>query len=97
MIESSLRRLIDLLESSRGMLSIQDLARELDLSPGRVEGMVEFWIRKGRIQIVSGQPDCAACGIKGECSLAVDLPRVYELVHPDHPEVIRDKTPPCTC
>lgn len=79
MSQTALRRFLSLFEESSGALSVRDLAQELGVSPERVEGMVDFWVRKGRIRVSSSLVDCGSCGERGTCPLAFGLPRTYEL------------------
>jgi hypothetical protein len=87
MTASTLGRLLSLFENSPGSLSIASLARELDISPGRVEEMVEFWIRKGRIKASSQLTDCGTCSVQGGCPFILEMPRTFEIVKggADHP------------
>jgi hypothetical protein len=45
-----LNAVLKAVQQSQGPLRIQELSRELNIDPGALEGMLEFWIRKGRIQ-----------------------------------------------
>lgn len=80
MSQSTLRRLLSLLEESSGALSVPYLAGELEVTPGRVEGLVDFWVRKGKIRVSSPGNGCGSCGISRDCPLIINLPRTYELV-----------------
>lgn len=80
---TKLRQCIEILEEAQGALTVQDLAAELDVTPERAEGLVDFWIRKGRIVIISDQNKCGSCGIRGECPLLTTLPVKYELADVD--------------
>ena len=80
MTTSKLSRLITLLEKSSGALSIRELARELELSQERVESMMDYWVRKGKIRVSAKLAECGSCGGKGDCPFVLELPRVYELV-----------------
>lgn len=80
MAASTLGRLLSLFENSQGSLSIASLARELDISPGRVEELVEFWIRKGRIKASSQLTECGNCSVQGGCPFILEMPRTFELV-----------------
>jgi len=79
MTTSTLSKLIILFEDTPGTLSITSLARELDVSPGRAEEMVEFWIRKGRIKASSHLTECGTCSVQGDCPFVLEMPRTYEL------------------
>ena len=59
---------------------------ELDVTPERAEGMVDFWIRKGQIRKLDKTTGCANCSLKGSCPQIYDLPKVYEMVGTDETE-----------
>jgi hypothetical protein len=80
MSETSLRRLLNLFEESQGVLSIPYLAGRLDVTPERVASLIDFWIRKGKLQISDSGSDCGHCSFEGDCHLVPTFPRFYELV-----------------
>jgi hypothetical protein len=81
MANPSLQQVLDYFMRSSGAVSIALLARELDLSPGLVESMVDFWVRKGRIQRLDpGGRECGGCSRKGSCPLIAELPVCYRVV-----------------
>ncbi|MET0067345.1 MAG: FeoC-like transcriptional regulator [Candidatus Thiodiazotropha sp.] len=43
----------------RGEASLADIALHMDADPGAVRGMLEQWVRKGRVEVVKAK---AACG-----------------------------------
>ena len=54
------------IEKSKGSVSLQELSRRLNIDPGVLDGMLEHWVRKGRLQkAVAGYAanceDTAAC------------------------------------
>ncbi len=77
---SILSKLLTLIEESSGAYSIQGLARELDVSPAHVESMLEYWIRKGKIQSSKNLTECGSCSTKGNCPFVLEMPRTFELV-----------------
>lgn len=81
MATSTLRKLLTLIEDSSGAYSIQALARELDVTPARVEGMLEYWIRKGKINPSTNLTECGSCSAQGDCPFVLEMPRTYELVN----------------
>lgn len=80
MTTTTLRRLLTVFEESSGAQSIQSLASILDLRPERVESMVDFWVRKGRIRVLISPSDCGSCSALGDCPFILEMPRTYELV-----------------
>lgn len=80
MSQSTLSRLLTLFEESSGALSVRFLAQELGVTSERLEGMVDFWVRKGKIRVSAALTDCGSCGENGDCPLILTMPRTYELV-----------------
>ena len=78
--KSKLGQLLDYFAGSPGGLSLPELSREMGISLGQIEGMVEFWVRKGRIRISPEEVDCGTCGKDLNCPFVMDGPRYYELV-----------------
>ena len=65
-----------------GPVDIQTLSRELQIEPGALAGMLDFWVRKGRVRrIESGESQCARCtlfcGYNAGCPLPVQPPVTY--------------------
>jgi hypothetical protein len=79
---TQLRQLMDLFEKAEGPLTLSNLAADLGVSRERVEGLVDFWLRKGRLKVNINLADCGSCGIRGECTLLLDQPVMYELADP---------------
>jgi hypothetical protein len=91
---SQLRQVLDRFADQSTPISIKQMARQMDLDPGVLGGMIDYWVRKGKLREVSTTGDnCTTCGVKGACPFVVAMPRSYELVRPDEDEI----TPPCTC
>jgi hypothetical protein len=79
MSQSPLRQLLSLFENSSGALTVRFLAQELEVAPERVEGMVDFWVQKGKIRVSSSSSDCGSCGAQAACPLILNLPKTYVL------------------
>ena len=95
MTTSKLSRLLTLFEGSSGAITIRELARELDISQGRVESMMEYWIRKGKINKSTSQTECGSCSELGDCPFILEMPRTYELVTEGVGEMIEIVQPAC--
>jgi hypothetical protein len=81
---STLRQVLTIFEQADGALSLAHVARELGISTARLEGMLQYWVRKGRIrEVAASSSGCPSCGIKGECPFVMALPRSYELAADD--------------
>lgn len=78
-----LQLILQEIESAGGTVNLADLSRKLDVDPGALAGMLEFWVRKGRLRSSSqGGKFCstsAACG--GSCGGAQGCPFVIQMPH----------------
>jgi hypothetical protein len=91
-VATTLRQVLQAFEETRAPRTLTQLARELDLSPGMLEGMIDHWVRKGRLRETgSGQP-CTTCGDHGRCPFVARMPRSFELAPGDDAP-----PPPCHC
>lgn len=82
-----LHRVLEAVEASSGGTDLRTLSRELGIERSALEGMIEFWVRKGRLvdfrDDVGGQDaegdTCAECGPScygaGTCPFVVAAPR----------------------
>lgn len=83
MQQSTLRQVLTIFETATGPLSLPQIARELDVSPERLDGMIQHWVRKGKIRASSSLTECGSCGHGGACAFVMALPRSYEVVSKD--------------
>jgi hypothetical protein len=83
MSASTLTQVLTIFEQADGPLSLANVAHALDVSQARLEGMIQYWVRKGRIRETAAAKECGSCGIKGECPFVMEMPRSYELASPD--------------
>lgn len=60
-------------------LSLAQMARHLNVQPSALEGMIEFWVRKGKLRLAS-YSSCGDCGSSHHCPVGVNLPKRYERV-----------------
>lgn len=92
---SQLRAVLDRFADQSTPVSLNQMAREMALEPGVLHGMIDYWVRKGKLREVnSGGEACTTCGIKGACPFVIALPRYYELVQDG--DTSQD-LPPCAC
>ncbi len=83
-------RILHVVEAAQGPLDLNELSRRLGVERSALDGMIQFWVRKGRLiddAVVAGQGAavCAshACG-RGcpgpqHCSFALKTPRTITL------------------
>jgi hypothetical protein len=77
---STLKQVLTLFEGTSRCMSLSEMARELGIEQGMLEGMIAHWIRKGKLR-EAGNPAsrCTACAGKAGCPFVVTLPRRYEI------------------
>ena len=92
---SKLSNLLTKIEESSGAFSIQALARELDLTPERVKSMLEYWVRKGKIESPTNLTECRSCSAQGVCPFVLEMPRTYELVIEGAEDLVEVIQPAC--
>ncbi len=80
---SKLSQLLTIFKGSQQPLTISMLAEKLESTPAAIEGMLDHWLRKGKLHLTSGHQECGACSKNGDCAYLIDLPRTYELATPD--------------
>jgi hypothetical protein len=101
MAVSTLGKILTIFEKARNPLSMQAVARELQISPARLEGMIQYWVGKGRIREAVLPNECGTCGKNEHCPFIIELPRSYELTPSDDSNPIEISTPPygpgCSC
>jgi hypothetical protein len=70
---SMLKQVLEEFEKSDGVLSLEEMAARLGVERSALEGMIEFWVRKGRLrQVGPDGGDCARCA---GCYLASNVER----------------------
>ncbi|GAB4477992.1 MAG: hypothetical protein Kow00124_21870 [Anaerolineae bacterium] len=82
-----LRRVLTALEEAQGPVSLAALSRQLEVEPSALEGMIDFWVRKGRLRLtgatVCSSAGCGACPAEGSavhCPALLVAPRRYEVI-----------------
>jgi hypothetical protein len=81
MRQSTLSQVLTAFEDNREPLTMKQIAGRLGISIPRLEGMIQYWVRKGKLRETINLSDCGTCGRgPGDCPFTVELPRTYELV-----------------
>jgi len=78
-------------------VSLADLSRKLEIERGALEGMLAYWVRKGRLRDADG-PVESGCGSNGansisgvcgstctgvtNCAFVARMPKMYSLAQP---------------
>jgi hypothetical protein len=63
-----LRQVLRELESAEGPVNLNDLGRKLGVERGALEGMIAFWVRKGRLKDDYATATMGACA-RGDCAV----------------------------
>lgn len=74
-----LQRILRELESAKGAANLNELSRKLDVEQSALEGMVQFWVRKGRLMdedaaALNARAFCASRSCGATCMGAVNCP-----------------------
>ena len=85
---TTLRQVLHAFEATAQPLSLSQMAQQLDLPPSMLEGMIAYWVRKGKIREVGGAAPCGSCSKSSGCHYMPEIPRSYELVRPDDPLIV---------
>ena len=85
MSQSTLRQVLTVFENADGPLSLTRIAHELEVSVPRLEGMIRYWVRKGKLRESASPTNCGTCGSQEGCPFVYDLPRSYELASGPQP------------
>ncbi|MBN1680132.1 MAG: hypothetical protein JW966_07560 [Anaerolineae bacterium] len=93
---ATLRDVLHTFETRRGPLSLNQMARQLDMTPAMLESMLDYWVRKGKLREINDEtPPCSACGHATGCPFVMKMPRSYELIQGE--PLPHTTNPPCTC
>jgi len=95
MAVSTLGKILTIFEEASNPLSMRAVARELEISPARLDGMIQYWVGKRRIREAVLPIECGTCGKNEHCPFVIELPRSYELTPSGDSNPIDTPTPPC--
>lgn len=86
-----LHQLLHEIKSAPGPLNLAELAERLKVEPVALSGMIDFLVKKGRLQrdqaaCAADQPHsaCSACACSAGCMLADKIPPTYTLPAKSH-------------
>jgi hypothetical protein len=89
-----LQAILSEIKNARQPLDLQSLSRRLEIEPQALEGMIQFLVQKGRLQIEptygNETEQCAGCVLfrknacpgPEQCPYVFKLPPVYKVVTP---------------
>jgi hypothetical protein len=75
-----LNQVLQEIETAKGPITMGELSRKLGIELTALEGMIQFWVQKGRLQVddQSSDADCG-CGSSGACATISDCATVTKL------------------
>jgi hypothetical protein len=88
-----LHQVLQEIEDAQGSINLNELSRKLSIERSALEGMIEYWVRKGRLKNDEQEQEqiFAACQPGGNCSsgggcpgpqgcpFIMKMPRTYSL------------------
>ncbi len=81
-----LKQVLEEIKIVNAPVTVQALSRRLRIDPSALQGMIEFWVRKGELRDDDAADECApdggcgsSCTGAASCSFIVDMPRSYSL------------------
>lgn len=81
-----LNRVLQEIESTQGALNLSELSRKLNIDRGVLDGMIQFWVRKGRLvddDTVDAECSSSTCGDSctglASCTFVAKMPKTYSL------------------
>jgi len=78
-----LRQVLHEIESAVGPMDLDALSRKLEVERSALQGMIEYWVRKGRLRedfLACASTGCgASCPGAQSCVLVTQLPRTFAI------------------
>ena len=88
-----LNQVLHEIENTRGTVNLSDLSRKLGIERSALDGMMAFWVRKGRLRdddadlaaAVAVMPTCASASCGGSCPgmaacpFVAKMPKTYSI------------------
>jgi len=81
-----LKQVLQEVEAAQGPLDLNELSRRLNVERSTLDGMIQFWVRKGRLvdDLVESDSVCATGGCSGcsgpqGCPYTMTMPRTFSL------------------
>lgn len=87
-----LRQVLDAIKAAPGPVDLNSLARQLQIERSVLDGMIEFWVRKGKLRDLEQESqDAMACFSSqcgshcspSDCPLAGKMPRRFTVPGPE--------------
>ena len=88
------------IETAQGPITVRELSRKLEIEVNALEGMIQFWVRKGRIQDDDASKSCneeigdcstSCCGT-AECAFIAKMPKTFSIPVADSGQISQEKS-----
>ena len=83
-----LKTVLQAIESSKGPVHVAELSQRLGIERSALEGMIDYWVRKGRLYDSQGMAcspsagHCSgSCTGAASCAFVAKMPKMYELTN----------------
>ena len=97
-----LHQVLQEIEAAQGSMNLNELSRKLAIERSALEGMIQYWVRKGRLiddahANAGAASGCSTGACGGSCSgpqgcpFIIKLPQTYTLALPHGPAKATDK------
>lgn len=75
------RQVLNYFEQTHQAVSLTELALQLQITPGVLQSILDYWVRKGELRQVAADTNvCHTCRIHKSCPFVMALPDYYERV-----------------
>lgn len=86
-----LREVLRIVETADGPISLADVSKQLGIDPGVLDGMLDYWVRKGRLVVdnrsaaschtacLDAGCGCGSCSGVDGCPFIARLPKTYSI------------------
>jgi len=82
------------IKSAQNSLNLSELSRKLDIDRSALDGMIQFWVRKGRLRdddadlavmtSTCSPPSCGgSCAGMAVCPFVAKMPKTYSILMDD--------------
>ena len=90
-VRTMLKQVLREFETAQGPITVRELSRKLKVDPNALEAMIQFWVRKGRIQDDDATISCSeemgdcstSCCGTANCAFIAKMPKTYSIPEAD--------------
>lgn len=83
-----LHQVLHEITNASGPITLNELSRKLGVTPSALQGMIDFWVRKGRLKnddvemetaVTCGSGCGSDCAGRSSCHFVAKMPKTYSL------------------